>query len=171
MDKILFILAQIVGSMAVSLQIIGSSKPTTKEVYFYNGTCNLLFTIQYCLLGAWAGALCCLIATLRNIIFYRYKKRIPVYVLMSYLVIAILLNYSVIHSFIDVLPLVNIVVYSIALWTKDIMYIKIVGLITIIGGTIYDFTTKAFVSLLSQLIDGTVGIISLHKLRKKPKRK
>ena len=165
-----FIIAQILGALVFILNIIGNTKLTTKKVYAYNTICNGLSIAQYSLLGAWSGALCCLIALIRNFVFAKYKKKVPLYVLLIYIAVVILLNYKLIHNALDLIPVINIIIYAIALWTKDIMNIKVIGVFTCIIGIIYDYTNRAYVTVLNEIIDGIVGIRCISILNKKKRR-
>ena len=87
-----FIIANILGGFIFILNVLSNAKLTTKKVYIYNGLCNGLAIIQYVLLGAWTGAICCVIAVLRNIIFALFKKDIPIIYLIVYIVLVIGFN-------------------------------------------------------------------------------
>lgn len=169
--NIIFVTVQILGALVFLLNIIGNTKLTTKKVYIYNGVCNSLSVIQYCLLGAWTGALCCIIAVIRNIVFSKFKKDVPVSALLIYIALVILLNYKVVNNVLDIIPIINIIIYAIALWSKNIMNIKIVGLITCIDGVVYDFINGAYVSVLNQAIDGVIGVRCIYLLNKENKKK
>ena len=166
-----FIIAQILGALVFILNIVGHAKLTTKKVYLYNSICNALSIAQYSLLGAWSGALCCLIALIRNFVFGKYKNKVPLYILLIYISVVILLNFKLIHNVLDLIPVINIIIYAIALWTKDIMNIKIIGVFTCIIGIIYDYTNRAYVTVLNEIIDGIVGIRCISILNKKKKRR
>ena len=164
-----FIIANILGGLIFILNVLSNAKLTTKKVYIYNGLCNGLSIIQYVLLGAWTGALCCVIAVIRNIIFVLFKKDIPVIYLIIYLVIAIGLNIGFINGIVDIIPIINISIYAIALWTKKITNIKIIGIITCITGIIYDFMHGAYITVLNEIVDGIAGFVSLRIITKNNK--
>ncbi len=169
--KLTFIIAQVFGLLVFIFNIIGHTKLTTKKVYIYNGICNSLSAVQYVLLGALSGALCCLIAILRNIVFYKYKNKVPIYILLIYISLVILLNFNFVHNVLDIIPIINVIIYAIALFTKDIMNIKVTGVFTCLLGIIYDFTNKAYVTVLNEIIDGIIGIRCINILRKNEKYK
>lgn len=169
--NIIFIIVQIIGALVFVLNIIGNTKLSTKKVYIYNGVCNSLSVIQYCLLGAWSGALCCIIAVVRNIVFSKFKKDVPLFVLLIYIALVILLNYRLVYSPLDIVPIVNIIIYAIALWTKKIMNIKVIGLFTCIDGVVYDFINGAYVTVLNEIIDGIIAIRCIYILIKEKNKK
>ena len=169
MELCFFVLAQILGGLVCVLNIIGSTKMTADKVFKYNYICNFIAAAQYCLLGAWAGAMCCFVAVLRNFVFNKYKPRAPIYILVVYIIIVIASNYNFIHSPLDVIPVANVIIYAIALWTKDIMQMKVIGVYTCVSGFFYDFNNRAYVTVINELIDGTVGIRCIYLLRKRKK--
>ena len=166
-ESMMFICAQLIGVLVFILTLIGSSKLTTKEVLKYNALSNFLAIIQYVLLGAYSGAICCFVAGTRDVVFSRYKNKIPLYILLIYIALVILINFSFIHNVFDIIPVINIIVFAIALWSKDILSIKIVGIYTCVSGIIYDFKERAFAAVAKELIDGFVGLRSLLKLKKR----
>ena len=137
------IIANILGGVIFLLNIISNAKLTTKKVYIYNALCNGLSIIQYLLLSAWTGVICCIIAVVRNIVFALFKKEVPFVVLAIYIVLVLLLNYKLVNSVIDIVPIINITIYAVALWTKKIRNIKVVGIITCATGIIYALLVKS----------------------------
>lgn len=167
----IFVTVQILGALVFILNIIGNTKLSTKKVYIYNGVCNGLSVLQYSLLGSWTGALCCVIAVIRNIVFSKFKKDVPLIVLLIYITIVVLLNYKLVHTPLDIVPIVNIIIYAIALWTKKIMNIKVIGVFTCIDGVVYDFINGAYMTVLNEIIDGIVGVRCIYLLNQEKKKK
>ena len=165
-----FIIAQILGIIVFITGVISYSKKETKQVYLYNGLTNGLCVIEYVLLGAYTGAISCLIATIRNIIFINYKKKIPLSYLVIYLVVAVLINSLFIKSFIDIIPVFNIVIFSIALWTKNIRHIKVTGIMTCTNGVIFNTYKQAYTSILYEAVCGIAGIHALIEINRSKKK-
>ena len=140
MDNILFIIAQVIGVVSFVLNILTFSKDTTNKVLLFNGLGNFLGVVQYLLLGAYTGALCCTIAVIRNIIFSRFKKDIPIIYLIIYIVLVLVLNVPLVHHVVDIIPI-------------------------FIDGVMYDFLMKAYTAIINELIDGFVGIRSLMRIK------
>lgn len=165
-----FILAQILGIIIFITGVISYSKKETKQVYFYNGITNGLLVIQYVLLGAYTGAISCLMATIRNVILIYYKKRIPISYLVIYLIISVLINVYFVKSFIDIIPIFNIVIFSIALWSKNIRHIKITGIMTCTNGIIFNAYKNAYTSILYEFICGLAGVNALIEINRSKKK-
>ena len=162
-----FILAQIVSAVEFLFNIIGNAKLKTNKILLYNGICSALSIIEYCLLGAWTGIACCIAVIIRNIVFSRYEKKIPLYILLIFIAAALILNIPTIHNVFDALLTLNIIVYATALWTRNVKAIKVVGLITEIPCIIYNFANQAYVGVLKNIILSAVQIRCIYQLNKK----
>ena len=91
--------------------------------------------------------------------------------MLIYIAIVILLNYKLVHTPLDIVPIVNIIIYAIALWTKKIMNIKVIGVFTCIDGVVYDFINGAYMTVLNEIIDGIVGVRCIYLLNQEKKKK
>jgi len=160
------ILAQVVGIIGFYLNINSTLKTTKNKVLLYNGLANIASTIQYLLLGAFNGAICCFIATIRNLVFAKYKNNIPIYVLITYILIVIPLNLIGYDGILSLLPTFNIIIYAIGLYQKNIGTLKIITIIISTTGMIYDICNLAIVGAISQacaMISGTMGYLKYKK--------
>ena len=164
------IIAQVFGVLVFIAGILSYYKNDTKEVLVFNGISNTLCAIQYIFLGAYTGALCCIIATIRNIVFSRFKKDIPVIYLILFIVILILTNFKLVNNVIDVIPIINVFIYSIALWTKDIISIKKISLIACIDGVVYNSYKSAYIGVLYEIVFAVAVVKSYRELRKEQKK-
>ena len=121
----LFILAQIVGVFIIIVNAIGAFQKKKENLFFYNAMTNMLCALQYFLLGAYTGIICCIIATLRNVIFNRFKKGVPMYIFFIYAIIMISVNIPFIHSFLDLCPVMNVLLFSFMLCQNNMSNIRI----------------------------------------------
>lgn len=165
-----FIIAQIFGVLVFIAGILSYYKNNTKEVLIFNGISNTLCALQYVFLGAYTGALCCIIATLRNIVFSRFKKDIPVIYLILFIVILILTNFKLVNNVIDVIPIINVFIYSIALWTKDIFSIKKMSLIACIDGVVFNLYKGAYIGVIYEIVFAVAVVKSYRMLLKEQKK-
>ena len=165
-----FIIAQVFGVLVFIAGILSYYKNSTKEVLLFNGISNTLCALQYLFLGAYTGALCCIIATTRNVVFSRFKKDIPVSLLAAFIVILILTNCMFVKSVIDIIPIINVFIYSIALWTKDIIHIKRTSLIACIDGVVFNAYKRAYIGVIYEVVFAYAVIISYMALIKEKKK-
>ena len=165
-----FIIAQIFGVLVFITGILSYYKNDTKEVIIFNGLSNTLCGIQYLFLGAYTGALCCFIATARNIVFSRFKKDIPVFYLILFIAILLLANFKLVNSVIDVIPIINVFIYTISLWTKDIFSIKKISLIACIDGVVFNLYKGAYIGVVYEIVFACAVVKSYRELRKAEKK-
>ena len=165
-----FIVAQVFGVLVFIAGILSYYKNNTKEVLIYNGISNTLCALQYLFLGAYTGALCCIIATTRNIVFSRFKKDIPVIYLIIFIAILLLTNFKLVNNVVDVIPIINVFIYSIALWTKDIFSIKKMSLIACIDGVVFNLYKGAYIGVVYEIVFSCAVVKSYRELLKEQKK-
>lgn len=166
---ILIIIAQIFGLLSFIFNFTSTQKAEKNQILLFNGLANMMSSFQYFALGAYSGAISTIIATLRNVVFSRFKDKVPVYILVIYLVIAISLNLGNITNIISIIPILNICTYGIAICQKDVAVLKIIVITNGALGIIYDAYNLAIVGVCSQLlslIGGIIGYVRYKKIKK-----
>lgn len=166
---VLIIIAQIFGLLAFIFNFTSTQKEEKNQILLFNGLANMMSSFQYFALGAYSGAISTIIATFRNIVFSRFKKDVPIYILIIYLVIAVGINLGNINGIISLIPILNICTYGIAICQKDVGIIKIIVITNGALGLIYDAYNLAIVGVCSQLlslIGGIIGYIRYKKVKK-----
>ena len=167
----MFIIAQIFRIFSAIFMIIADKSSDTKKIYLYNGISNFLSSIQYELLGAFSGAVSSMAAILRNIIFYKSGDKKPFIALIIYLIFMCLLAIPTYDGIISLLPTIMVVVYTIAIYGKDVLKIKYAIIIAMTLEVIYDIHYHAYAGIIVCIIDIVLVTISLIKLKKSFKNK
>lgn len=165
----MMLLAQLFRIAGSVFGLSADKSNNTKKVFLYNGISNLLCAIQYFLLNAISGGITSIIAIFRNLIFYKYKEKVTVKELLMYFLILILLSIYSINGIISVIPVLLVIIYSTALYTKNIYTIKYAVLITCVLEIIYDAVYKAYAGIFVCILDIILVSISLYKLKKQTK--
>ena len=70
-----FILAQILAVVAFILDIICMQFKKKSGILVVGITSNIMYALEYALLGAWTGAISFVIGTIRNITYFIYEKK------------------------------------------------------------------------------------------------
>lgn len=166
-----FIWAQIIGIFILIANYISDFKKKDKDILITNAIVNVLCSVQYFLLGGYTGTLCCIIAVIRNILFYGRKKEKTFWFLVIYLFLNILIGVICYDGIFSLLPVVCACIYSIALWSKDEKLLKKCLIIIGTMGTIYDISVKAYSGLSLNLIDLITGLIQTIKYSKEKKKR
>ena len=110
-----FIIAQIIGILALIILMLSFQKNEKKLLLKYQIISSFLYALQYVFLGAYTGSLMNLTCMVRNFIFNKYNnKKVPIHWLIIIVILMIVfLLISYIRT-ISLLPMLAVVLYSIA---------------------------------------------------------
>lgn len=166
-----FIVAQIFGALALTILIISLQKNSKTKLLLYQSISSLLYALQYLFLNAYTGCLMNLICMIRNMIFNRYpKKRPPVYWLIITIVLMIFfssLSYTGVISF---LPMIAVILYSIALWHGNLTVIRTTEIISCSLYILYNIKVLAITGLIATIIELVGAILAVYKFDIKKKK-
>lgn len=160
-------LLRIIGSI---FSILADKSSSKNRIYFYNAIANFFCGLQYYLLNAISGAISSFVAIARNIIFYKFPKKVPLYALILYLIGTVLINVGSFHNFITFIPVLLVIIYSTSLYTRKVIFIKYAVIITSLLEIIYDIHYKAYVGIIVCIIDIIFVLVSLYKDKDKIKK-
>ena len=166
-----FIVAQIFGALALAILIISLQKNSKTKLLLYQSISSLLYALQYLFLNAYTGCFMNLICMIRNIIFNQYpKKRPPVYWLIITIVLMIFfssLSYTGVISF---LPMIAVILYSIALWHGNLTVIRTTEIISCSLYILYNIKVLAITGLIATIIELVGAILAVYKFDIKKKK-
>ena len=166
-----FIVAQIFGALALAILIISLQKNSKTKLLLYQSISSLLYALQYLLLNAYTGCFMNLICMIRNMIFNQYpKKRPPVYWLIITIVLMIFfssLSYTGVISF---LPMIAVILYSIALWHGNLTVIRTTEIISCSLYILYNIKVLAITGLIATIIELVGAILAVYKFDIKKKK-
>ena len=166
-----FIVAQIFGALALTILITSLQKNSKTKLLLYQSISSLLYALQYLFLNAYTGCFMNLICMIRNMIFNQYpKKRPPVYWLIITIVLMIFfssLSYTGVISF---LPMIAVILYSIALWHGNLTVIRTTEIISCSLYILYNIKVLAITGLIATIIELVGAIITVYKFDIKKKK-
>ena len=166
-----FIVAQIFGALALTILIISLQKNSKTKLLLYQSISSLLYALQYLFLNAYTGCFMNLICMIRNMIFNQYpKKRPPVYWLIITIVLMIFfssLSYTGVISF---LPMIAVILYSIALWHGNLTVIRTTETIPCSLYILYNIKVLAITGLIATIIELVGAILAVYKFDIKKKK-
>lgn len=159
-----FIVAQIFGAFALAILIISLQKNSKTKLLLYQSISSLLYALQYLFLNAYTGCFMNLICMIRNMIFNQYpKKRPPVYWLIITIVLMIFfssLSYTGVISF---LPMIAVILYSIALWHGNLTVIRTTEIISCSLYILYNIKVLAITGLIATVIELLGAVVAVYK--------
>lgn len=135
---------------------------------------NLLYCIQYVLLGAIPAAVNNVIALVKYIIFYKSakeNKKNPVWQVILFSIISLVCGLIVLDSIDGLVPVVTTLMFTYAVWQDNPVVLRIVVILCNLLWIMYNFNVKAYVSAVYSLIELIISLITLIMLVKKSKEK
>lgn len=171
----MFLLAQILGFIAMSTNVIAVQLKTKKQILLTIVVGNILFVISYFLLGAYTGALISGINAIEVIINTKLEEKgkpIPKTLIGLYFIIAITIGAFTFNSFMDLLPVLAAILFILTLIQSKEKNIRLLLLGNNISWLIYDFLAMAYAAGFSDLfvIASTLTAIYRYDIRKTSKK-
>ena len=163
----MLIAAQIFRIISAIFCIIADASSEKKKIFFFNGIYNFLAAVSYFMLNAIAGGIGCLVAILRNVIFYKSKNKVPLWILICYLLFVFVLTSIKINNIFDFIPFVLVATYTIGLFIGKVNIIKLSVIITCVLEIIYDYMCLSYAGIVVCVIDIIIVVISMIRDRKK----
>lgn len=167
-----FIFAQIVGAIALIILMISFQKNKKETLLKYQTVSSLLYALQYLLLNAYTGCFMNLICMIRNFIFNKYKnKKVPIYWLLIVVTTMVILSLISYIGLISLLPMIAVVIYSIAIWIGKLKVVRIVNVISCILFIIYNIKVVAISGLIATIIEMLAALVAIIRYDIKRKTK
>lgn len=163
-----FIIAQILGLIALIVLIISFQKNDKKFLLKFQTISSLLYALQYAFLYAYTGCLMNLTCMIRNFIFNKYNnKKIPVYLLIIIIFLMIMFSLFTYIGPISLLPMLAVIFYSIAIWHGNLKLIRYTEVFSCILFVIYNIKVWAFTGLLATIIELIAALIAIFRFDSK----
>ena len=158
-----FIIAQIIGILALIILMLSFQKNEKKLLLKYQTVSSLLYAIQYTFLGAYTGSLMNLTCIARNFIFTKYNNKTPIYWLI--IIITLMITFSLITyiGIISLLPLFAVVLYSIAVWSSNLKLIRFTEVVSCTLFIIYNIRVLAITGLIATIIELVSALIAIYR--------
>ncbi len=165
--------AQLAGIIAMLLVIFSVQCRKKKHILLVQMIANIFYSLQYSLLFAYEALFPCLIAVLRNFIFYQYdkkRKKIPLKAVIFILSLVLIFAYLTYRNVLSFIPLIISISYTIGASHKNPRVFKYVFGICGFIWILYNLQVQAYVGILNnimEIVSATVAITREKKIEKK----
>lgn len=159
----MIIISYIFGIVAILYLVISFQVNDEKVLFKYQIISSFASFFQYLLIGSLMGALMNLVAGIRNLVFKRYDKKIPLYVLIVFIIIITILSMISFEGDISLLPMLAVLNYSYALWTLDLRLIRLINILASTLFLIYDVCVFSVTGFILHLLEMSSAIISIYR--------
>ena len=168
--SVTFIIAQVFGIFGLIAMVIALFQKKRGDMLGLVSLNCIFFSIEYLLLGAYAGMGSNIVALARTVLFKKRAEderfnKIWIYigVMIAYTIMAVLTY----QSPVSLLPIAAEYIYATALWQIDVKKIRYGTAIMVVFWLTYDIIVKAWPSMVCDLIVLTTAILSIIKNREK----
>lgn len=170
----MFILAQILSLIAMVINVVAVQLKTKKQILLAIVAANIFYVTSYILLGAYTGALTCIIliiVIIINTILEDKGKRTPKILIGAYSIIYITIGIITFKNLIDILPIIASILFIVTLIQEKEKYVRILILGNATSWIIYDFIVSAYLTSVSDLfvIVSTITAIYRYDIKKEVK--
>jgi len=156
-------LAQLFGAIGLIILILSFQNNKKERLLKYQVFSSIFFAIQYFCLNAITGALMHAMTCIRNIIFKKYKENIPIIYLIMIVGVMIVLTIFSYNGLISILPSIGVILYSIAIWQKNLTITRFVEVFGCILFIIYNIKVVAIAGLISTIIEMISAMVAIYR--------
>jgi hypothetical protein len=166
------IVLNIIGVLMVMFVVISIQQKTKDKLLIYMTIANILYAVQYFLLGKITGEIILIVCIIRCLIFYYYSKKnlkpsltFLIIFIICYIVFGIL-SWQDIFS---ILPICAWIIYTYGIWQDNMKITRICAGLNSIWWAIYNVIIGSFILFLKETIElcsATISIIRQDILKK-----
>ena len=163
-----FIIAQVIGFVAMFFGIASFQLRQRSKILWMQTASNLIWALQYLLLGSYSAVLANTVATARNVIYcYRGKIKLAESAIVPIVSSALLVTcgFMTYTTPFDILPISAMVVSSIAFFVKDEQLIRYLSIFVALPWLIFGIYAGSIAGILSDGISFISIIVAIFRYR------
>ena len=165
------IIPLLVGISATALFLLSYQQKSRRGIILFNTISRLLYVLQYCLLGAFSGAVLDILGAIISVIAERrgrggfvYRHRRALLVLLDLCVIALgLLLYE--NPF-SLLPIFGVLLHTGAFWIENERIIRRVSLLGSPFWLVYNLSATAYGSAIGDVLTMVSILLAMYRYRR-----
>ena len=165
------LIPQVIGILAVATFLASYQQKKRKNIVLLNVISRILYILQYCLLGAFSGAVLDVLGAGSSVVASKKENawinrhKVLLLVLIDLLIVAVgLLLYENPYS---LLPIAGVLLHTSAFWMDDERKIRVVSLTGSPFWFVYNFASRAYGSALGDLLTMASILIAMVRYRRK----
>ena len=169
----LLILAQIIGFAAVGLYLLSYQLKKRTQIVWVTFASNLFYVLQYCLLGAFSGAVMDIMSTGASFLaakkhaprWKKYSKRLSIATIAAITLVGLMVTF-VQKDPIELIPIAGAIFQTISLWCDDEQRLRKLGLCSAPFWLVYNFISQAYGAALGSVLAMVSIVTALLRYRK-----
>ena len=162
----MYILAQIFGMFGIITLFLSVQFNSKKQILGFQIAANLFYAIQYLVLNAITASVMSFVSVLRCIAFFVFEKKnkkVPVYVLVIFIALIIILAKVLNYGIMGFFPVVCTLLYTIGIWQKNLNIFRIITLLTACIWIGYNIFVGAYPSLIGNVFEVLTSLIAIYR--------
>lgn len=170
----MLIVSQIIGFAAVALFLLSFQLKRRQQIVWVTCASNLLYVLQYCLLGAFSGAVLDVLSTVSS--FFAGKKHAPnmqrhrkafAALTLGLIAVAGVALALLQKDWIELIPVAGALLQAGSLWRDDEQAIRLLSLFGSPFWLVYNYISQAYGAALGSVLSIVSIIVGLLRYRKK----
>ena len=162
----MFIVAQIFGILVIISNVLSMQMKQKKHMIIMFMLANLFSVLNFILLQSYSGAVICFFSIIQIFINYYFEKKgheVPKILIGIYIVISIIIGLITFKIYIDILPIVSSILYTLSIVQKEEKNIRRILLVNSISWTIYEFMSMAYTAGISDALMAVSALIGMYR--------
>ena len=162
----MFIVAQIFGILVIISNVLSMQMKQKRNMIIMFMLGNLFSALNFILLQSYSGAVICFFAIIQIFINYYFERKgqeVPKIFIGAYIIISIIIGLITLKSYIDILPIVSSILYTLSIVQKEEKNIRRILLVNSISWTIYEFMSMAYTAGISDALMAVSALIGMYR--------
>lgn len=159
----MIIVSYVFGIIAIISLIISFQINDNGSLFKYQIISSFSSFFQYLLIGSLMGAFMNLVAGIRNVVFTRYVGKIPIVILVVFIILITFLSMISYNGDISLLPMLAVLSYSFALWTLDLKLIRLIDVLASILFLIFDVCIFSVTGFILHFLEMSSALVSIYR--------
>ena len=159
-----FVVAQIFGVLGIIFSVVSMQMKTKKNIMIMLLCLNLASALNFLFLNSISGSLVCFFAVFETFINYLFdskNKKVPIYVIVFYVIVNLILGFYSYKGLLDLIPVACALIYCATVCTKKESNIRKEMFANQTLWLIYDIIVKAYMFSVSNVLTLISIIISM----------
>ena len=152
----MFIVAQIVGMIAVTTFLLSYQQKKRKNIILMNATSSMLYVLQYLLLGAFAGAVLDILSTISTVAAHNKNKgfiaKHTKWVVVAMNVSIFVAGMTMYENIFSLCPIAGAILQTSAFWITDEKRIRKVSFLAAPFWLVYNLVSMAYGSAIGSAL-------------------
>lgn len=150
-----FLIAQIFGLLSLILAVVSIPQKSKNAYIIFYILQNVTSGIQYIFLNKLIAFYLCLICIFRLIVYYfrkKYSKWLNIAILIFFILLNLVISIVTFESWYDVFIIIGSTAICYTIWQEKVFVIRLGAIITKLMWGIYNIITRAYFSVLMDLL-------------------